>query len=138
MSVDEWRHRSCGRRLQSQATMRRKGYLQGRRRLTGRQRRQRHRNGALTHRSGISDCKKAAERSAEPSQKQTVKSPEQKEQVEHAAEPAEACGTQLERVPNTDSSDNGQVGDEVHRTGQWKALENDGEELGALEHYARA
>ena len=58
--------------------------------------------------SGISDCEKAAERSTEPSQKQIVMLPEQ---VEHtagrAAEPAEACGTQFEHVPDTDSSDSG-------------------------------
>ena len=81
---------------------------------------------------------KAVERSAEPSQKQTVKSPEQKKQVEHAAgrsaEPAEACGTQFERVLGADSSDSEQVGDEVHQTEQWKMPEKNDEEPDEQEH----
>ena len=122
--------------------MRRKGYLQERRRQTERQRRRRHRNETPTLRSEISDCETAAERSAEPSQKQRVMLSEQKEQVEHAAgraaEPAEACGTRLEHVPDTDSSDSEQVDDEVHRTGQLKVPEKNGEGQGALEHCVRA
>ena len=90
-----------------------------------------------------SDWGKAAGRFAGPTQKQTVKPPRQKrEQVEHTAgrfaEPVEACGTQLEHDQYTDSSDSRQVDGEVHRAGQLRAPEEDGEEQDEQEHCNRA
>ena len=110
--------------------------MQGRRQPTERQR---HQNGAPTRWSKKSDCGKAAGQSARPTHQLIEKLPEQRrEKVEHiagrSAEPAEACGTQLERVLDTDSSDNEQVGDGVHQIGQLKVPEKDGEEHDVLEH----